>query len=188
MKTPSQSSMPTSADQFRDAVPARVSRPASSASQSDTKPELSLGLGTATPLEQSPVVCACTRPASPATSSVKSSAIDIATDRNRPRVFPGILRLEMVFNSVLQWVECYGSRPYEYDIGQSSESGDKFDLYKKWTPHCGDSVACPREDSTCPVEDGHGTPVSRSNVSGLRLQLTRVGPDLKCKQQETLRN
>ena len=97
--TPSQSSMATSADQFKDAVPARVSRPGSSASQSDTRPGLSLGSGTAMPLEQSPGVCACARPASPADSSTNSSIIDTATERGVPICLPVITRLVNFFKA-----------------------------------------------------------------------------------------
>ena len=51
--TPSQSLMGVSADQFSVALPARVSRAASSVSQSDTSPGLLPGTVTATPEEQS---------------------------------------------------------------------------------------------------------------------------------------
>ena len=49
---PSHSPIGTSADQFSVAVHARVSRDASNASQSETRPGLLAGSGTAVPVEQ----------------------------------------------------------------------------------------------------------------------------------------
>ena len=49
---PSHSPIGLSADQFSVAVPAKVSRPARSASQSETRPGLFAGLGTAAAVEQ----------------------------------------------------------------------------------------------------------------------------------------
>ena len=88
MITPSQSLMPTSSDQFRmPLVPASVSLAASSAAQSDTRPGLSAGFGTATPLEHCAVYCCgidiCRAAAAdaPALKAVAPSAPVSSSDR-----------------------------------------------------------------------------------------------------------